>query len=37
MSRVIGLEFDEATDEVVVEEEPIEEVEEKEPEKGGKK
>lgn len=30
MSRVIGLEFDETTDEVIVEEEP-------EPEKGGKK
>ena len=32
MSRVIRLEFDEATDEVIVEEEPTEE-----PEKGGKK
>lgn len=32
MSRVIGLEFDEATDEVIVEEEPKEE-----PKDGGKK
>lgn len=37
MSRVIGLEFDEATGEAIVEEEPIEEVEEKEPKEGGKK
>lgn len=32
MSRVIGLEFDEATDEIIVEEEAVEE----EPKKGGK-
>ena len=37
MSRVIGLEFDEATSEVIVEEEPTEEVVEEEPKKGGKK
>lgn len=37
MSRVIGLEFDEATNEVIVEEEPIEEVVEEEPKKSGKK
>ena len=37
MSRVIGLEFDEATYEVIVEEEPVEEVVEEEPKKGGKK
>mgnify|MGYP001022379321 FL=1 len=37
MSRVIGLELDEATNEVIVEEEPIEEVVEEEPKKGGKK
>ena len=36
MSRVIGLEFDEPTEEVV-EEEPTEEVVEEEPKKGGKK
>ena len=37
MSRVIGLEFNEATNEVIVEEEPIEDVVEEEPKKGGKK
>lgn len=37
MSRVVGLEFDEATNEAIVEEEPNEEVVEEEPEKGGKK
>lgn len=36
MSRVIGLEFDEATGEVIVEEESIEEAVEEEPKKGGK-
>lgn len=37
MSRVIGLEFDEATNEVIAEEEPVEEIAEEEPKKGGKK
>ena len=37
MGRIVGLEFDEATNEVVVEEEPVEEVVEEEPKKPGKK